>query len=270
MKSYHTTLITVIFLLIPSATVASPEGIKSTRIRFEGGLAHLVMRDEGISQLLYSGTNTVLSTGVRSERSTYYNETRLNFQSGIIAPSVSLVNNESHLKLIKGEINYTHMRLVMRPGNSRARLSLGGTLNSEFTWYKHNKMTNSSDNTYFFSTINISGQLQHPVNIKETRLELSLKLIAPVMAFIIRPSYSYIKPEGFLDHTKGTFNSLISSIEVALLNRFPGIGSESLIRYDAGGYSVGLGYRWEYAGHLNINRLEYAQHRFLLQIGLNL
>lgn len=262
--SFMRLIIFLLFLTLAFPDVSAQEKTPF-RILAGAGWAHYGIRDKGISPLYFNGSHTIITSSLKLGGDSIFNNVEMNFLFGNITPAIYPEQTSSRMKSLKGGLNYSHMRLVTTFSNGKARLYLGGILDLKFAWYNHNQMTNSSENSYFFNTLNVSTTFSYPLIINERDCKIELRLFVPVAAAVLRPSYSYIKPAGFMDHSAGHTMSVINSFEYLTLNKFFGAGSEISLKFILGNNPVKVVYRWEYAGHNNINRLDSATHFIALQ-----
>ena len=254
----------LLFLTFTNREVPAQEK-SPVRILAGAGWAHVGIRDKGISPLYYNGSHTLITSSLISGGDSMFNNVEINFLFGNITPAIYPKQTSSRMKSLKGGLNYSHMRFVTTFFSGKAMLHLGGILDLQFAWYKHNQMKNSSENSYSFNTLNASTLISYPLRINERNFNIEFRLFLPVAAAVLRPSYSYIKAGGFMDHSAGHTMRVINSFEVLTLNRFFGAGSEVSLKFIIGSSPVKIGYKWEYAGHYDINRLDSATHGITLQ-----
>lgn len=257
----------IIFLLFLTFTYPEVPAQEKTPVRIIAGAgwAHIGIRDKGISPLYYNGSHTLITSSINFGGDSISNNVEINFLFGNVTPAIYPEQTSSRMKSLKGGFNYSHMRVVTSFFNGKANLYLGGKLDLQFAWYKHNQMTNSSENSYSLNTLNASTLFSYPLTIKDRDYNIELCLFLPLAAAVLRPSYSYIKPAGFIDHTAGRTKSVINSFEVLTLDKFYGAGSEVSLKFIIRNSPVKIVYRWEYAGHNDVNRLDSATHGITLQ-----
>ena len=266
MKSFYLKVLTIFLFLFPVFTEGySGEG-KHRHLNIGAGWAHMGLRDKGISPLYYSGSHLFFASGFKHRTDSLLNHLEVNFLYGSITPAIYPGLTISQMQSFRAGISFSHMRLAGNLFGNKGKFFLGGIIGSQFTYYEHNQFANSAKNNFSFSTISISSSLSYPLSANERKYNLALQIYMPVIAFIIRPTYSYIQPEGFLDHNTGNLQSLFNSIEVSSLNKFLGLGSELSFKYRLrNNNGLRMGYRWEYSGHNNINQLKTATHGIILQ-----
>ena len=266
MQRFYLKVLTIFLFLIPVFTEGHSGERKHLHLNIGAGWAHMGLRDKGISPLYYSGSHLFFASGFKHQTDSLLNQLEVNFLYGSITPVIYPGLTISQMQSFRTGISFSHMRFAGNLLGNKGKFFLGGIIGSQFTYYEHNQFANSAKNNFSFSTISISSSLSYPLPANERKYNLTLQLYMPVVAFIIRPAHSYIKPEGFLDHNKGNLLSLLNSIEVASLNKFFGLGSELSFKYRLrNNNALRMGYRWEYSGHNNINQLKTATHGIILQ-----
>ena len=229
------------------------------------------MRDKGLSPLYYAGSHGNLNTSYQNRTDSLTWNLEINFLIGNISPAIYPEITSSKIRNIKAEINYSYLRFAKNIINENAKLMLGGMWKTQFANYKHNQFQNSSINNYFLNTLNLSGSLSYPLRKNERQYLLVLQTNLPLIAFIIRPSYAYIKPKGFLEHNRSNVQNIMNSIEVCPFNRFSGLSSYISIEYEIkNNNSLRIGYKWEYWSHQSSNILETATHGIIIQMVFNL
>ncbi len=266
MKSFYLQLLTIFLFLFPAFAEGYSGEEKHLHLNIGAGWAHMGLRDKGISPLYYSGSHLFFASGFKRHTDSRLNHLEANFMYGGITPDTYQSLTTSQMQSFRTGISFSHMRFTGNLFGHKGKFFLGGNIGSQFTYYEHNQFVNSAKNYFSFSTISISSSLSYPLPANERKYNVALQLYMPVVAFIIRPAHSYIKPEGFLDHNTGNLQSFINSIEVASLNKFFGLGSELSFKYRLrNSNALRMGYRWEYSGHDNINQLKTATHGIILQ-----
>lgn len=195
----------------------------------------------------------------------------ISFLIGKISPAIFPELTPSQIRNIKTTVNYSYLRFIKSVINEQGKLMLGGTWETQFAYYKHNQFENSSENNFFLSTLNFSGSFSYPANKADQKYLMILQANFPLIAFIIRPSFAYIKPEGFLDHSLSDVHRFFKSIEVSSINRFSGLNSVISLEYKLNNnHSLRIGYKWEYWSHQSYNIIETATHSILIQTMFNL
>jgi hypothetical protein len=266
LKSYYLKVFSIFVFLFPVFVEGYSGERKHRQFNIGAGWAHMGLRDRGISPLYYSGNHLFLAAGFNHRTEKISNQLEVNFLYGNLSPAIYPGLNLSQMQSFKAGISFSHMRLAGNLIGNKGFFFLGGIIGSQFAYYEHNQFANSAKKNFSFSTINISSSLSYPFSLNERECNLSLQIYMPVIAFIIRPNHSYIRPEGFLDHNAGNLQSLFNSVEIASLNKFFGLGSELSFRYKLrSNNTLRIGYRWEYTGHNNINKLKTATHGIILQ-----
>ncbi len=268
-KNYYLKVFSIFIFLFPVFIEGYSEDRKQRHFYVGAGWAHIGLRDKGISPLYYNGNHLFLTAGYNHRTEKTSNQLEANFLYGNITPTISTIypgQNLLQIQSFKSGISFSHMRFAGNLSGDKGFFFLGGIIGSQFTYYEHNQFANSAKNNFSFSTFNISSSLAYPLSLNARECDLSLQIYMPVIALIIRPTYSYIRPEGFLDHNTGNLQSLLNSIEIVSLNKFFGLGSELSFKYKLRNNSaLRFGYRWEYSGHNNINQLKTATHGIILQ-----
>lgn len=259
-------------LLVFNFTESHSEIEKTRFFNLGGGWAYSGLRDKGISPLYYSGNNAIISVGQSVRSDIMFRNLEINFYVGKLFPGINPDLTLAQMKNMKTGINYSYMKFISNIINERGKLFLGGALETQAAYYEHNQFTNSSFNGYLFSTLNISGSLSYPLINKDRQYLIIFQMQLPVMAAIVRPSYAYIKPQGFMDHSNNNIQRFIKSIEISSVNKFHGISSNISIEYkfNNNDNAFRIGYKWEYIGHQNINMLKSAVHGITVQTMFNL
>ena len=266
LKSHCLKVFCIFIFLFPACIEGYSGESKHHHFSIGAGWAHLGLRDKGISPLYYSGNHLFITAGFNRGTEKVLNQLEVNLFYGNITPAIYPDQSLLQIQNLKSGISFSHMRFAGNLSGGKGLFFLGGIIGTQFTYYEHNQFANSAKNNFSFSTLNISSSLAYPLSLDEREGNLSLQVYMPVIALIVRPSYSYIRPEGFLDHSTGNFLSLLNSIEVTSLTRFFGLGSELSFKYNLRNNSaLRVGYRWEYSGHNNINQLKTATHGIILQ-----
>ncbi|TVR74184.1 MAG: hypothetical protein EA408_03205 [Marinilabiliales bacterium] len=247
------------FLQAPQETYAGNSAKR--HIGFGGGWQAGGLRDRGISPLYYSGHYGLAQAGYYYISDSTLAGISTNFSWGRIIPAIYPGPDGSEIISIRGSLDFQLLRYAGTLTGEKIRLHAGGTMTSNIGFYEHNNLMNSAKKNYSFSTLNVTGSISDAINIMGRDFMVSFTASIPVISFIVRPSQSYIKPEGFLDHNTGNIRSFFSSIEIASLNRFAGAVTETAIeRTLSSGNKIQLGYKWQYFSHMNENRLESAMH----------
>ncbi len=228
------------------------------------------MRDNGLSPLYYTGNHGLLNISYQSRTDSRTSNLEIEFLIGDITPSNYPELSLSEIRNNKTAIRYSYQRLapnVMEHG----KLFLGGKWETQFAYYIHNQFENSSMNNFFINTLNLSGSLSYPLKTNEQKYLMIFQADLPIVAFIVRPSYAYIKPKGFLDHSQPDIQKLMNSIEVSSFDRFSGMSTGVSFEYRLkNNHSLRIGYNWEYWNHQNSNPLKSATHGIMLQTMFNL
>ncbi len=265
MSGYKTGFFAVFFFLF-SFSVSSYAGEKVTRHVSAGvGYALYGMRDLGLSPLHYDGDHIFLTTSLQRHTGKAISIAEVSFMNGRISPDINPLLTTAEMKSMKLYIHYSYYRYTGSILNN-ARLYLGGSTLLHSASYRHNLFINSSINLNTINSLNLSGMISLPFAVNEREHLLELHLQAPVAAFIVRPSYAYIKPSGFLDHSSGGLESIFRSIEVATVDRFFSLNSGVSLKYSLRNNSaLRICYRWEYMEHSGDNPFNSATHGIVLQ-----
>ncbi len=247
-------------IAFPLLTEAKTDSPAAKFLGTAAGYTYGGLRDYGISPLYYGGHHITGEAGYYLYKDSILFNIEAGFSHGTVRPSIYPGPDGSKMKSIKAGADINYMRYAGSIGE-RAKIFAGGIMVSRFGFYEHNNLMNSAKTNYIYSTINAGGKLTREIDAGSGRYMLLVTVDVPVLAFITRPAYSYIKPEGFLNHNTGNIRSFFSSIEISSINRFTGIGTNVEIeRKLSNGNTVRLGYSWEFFDHKNSNRLKSALH----------
>lgn len=243
---------------------------KNRHLVFGGGWTYLGLRDQGLSSLYYDGGHAYINAGYLNRVEDKTNSVNFSFLTGKITPAINPELTASEMKIIGAEINVSQMRSAGTLINGKGFFLIGGSSETVLTNYEHNQFTNSSLTNLFFSTLNLSSSLSYPFIRDEQKYLLEFQMHLPLVAFIIRPSYAYIKPAGFEEHTTGNLQSLINSIEVSTFNVFSRISSQLSLEYPLkNNNALRIEYRWKYFSHHNDNPIKSASHGIIVQTMFN-
>lgn len=249
----------------------STDRFKSRHITGGGGWAWHALRDMGMSPLYYSGSHIYGLAGYEAKSRKLIHQFSAGFIAGAVSPSIYPELTGSRMKSITADAGYSFFMLAGGFGSERGKWFLGGTLAGQFAYYRHNLFTNSAVNQYFLSSAGINSRLSYPFGNPGREFTMVLQVHIPIVTAVLRNSYAYIKPSGFLDHDNGKIESFFESLEVFTVNRFSGAGTSLYIEYMMQNYNIWrFGYRWDYFSHRNVNHLEAATHGLYLQLMLNL
>jgi hypothetical protein len=250
---------------------ASDEITKNNQIIIGAGWASLGIRDMGISPLYYSGSHLYGTAGYLKSNDTFLIAFNLNALYGTVHPDIYPDLTKAGMKSIKAGGGFSYMRFAGLFAGGEGRMFVGGTVDSKFGHYKHNKFTNSAINNYFLTSLGLSGQATYPLGRDQNNYLLVFNIHMPFVAAIVRDGYAYVKPSGFLNHNTGNFQSFFESIDFQSLNNFFSLESVLSFEYRLKNEIIWrFGYRWEYFGHKNSNVLKSATHGIFIQTLLNL
>jgi hypothetical protein len=281
MIKYPVTCFTILFVLCvfppesPGRTLithsADPtETGRSRQFSISGGWTHLGLRDMGISPLYYSGSHVLAGAGYRSQSQKVMNHLDLTFMAGSLFPAIYPDLASSRMESIKTSASYSRLWFTGKSSNQKLGWHLGGRWNTQFAHYRHNQFVNSEINQYFIGTIGASGMLTYPVSGNERKHLMIFQIHLPLAAAIVRNSYAYIKPAGFLEHENSRLQSILNSIEYASPKNFFNLETDFSFEYSMRNNNrLRIGYRWEYMGHRNYNTLKSATHGIILQTMFN-
>lgn len=244
---------------------------KDNQLIIGAGWASLGIRDIGISPLYYSGSHLSGNAGYMKSSDNFLSTINIRILYGTVHPDIYPDLTNVGMKSLKAGVSYSYMRFASIFAGGEGKLFFGGTLDSNFGHYKHNKYTNSAINQYFLTTLGFSGQASYPLDRDQNNFLLAFNLHMPFVAAIVRNGYAYIKPSGFLNHETGNVESFFKSIDFQSLNNFFSLESILSLEYRLKNDNTWrIGYRWEYFGHNNSNVLKSATHGIYIQTILNL
>ncbi len=255
-------IVVLLKLIILPYSAGANTGEPATKyIGIGAGWTYGGLRDYGISPLYYSGHHASGEAGYLIYSDSLMVQIEAGYSHGTISPSIYPGPDGSKMKSIKASADLHYLRYAGSIAGDRIRIYAGGMLTSRFGYYEHNNLMNSARKNYIFSALNLGGGLAREINAGSGRSMIIFTVEVPVVSLIMRPSYSYIRPEGFLNHNTGNLESFFSSIEISSVNRFTGAGTSLAIeRKLNSGNKLSLRYRWEYFDHKNPNRLKSALH----------
>jgi hypothetical protein len=243
---------------------------KSRHFNLGGGWALSGMRDEGLSPLYYSGNHIYASSGLRSSTDTRMLFADIGFITGIISPAINPELTDSHMRNVNLQLNVAHLRQAGEWFNDYLSLFLGGSIGSEFAYYRHNQFINNSITVYSVNSLNLDTRVSYRFSVNQRGYLIALRAYMPVVSFLIRPDFAYIMPSGFLDHSTGNLKSLINSLEITSLNRFFSLHSNLSFEYTLSNRNaLRVQYKWQFSNHRNQNRLTSATHGIMLQTMFN-
>jgi uncharacterized membrane protein YqaE (UPF0057 family) len=235
------------------------------------GWASLGIRDTGISPLYYRGSHLYGNAGYLRSSDTFLSEFNIRVFYGKVRPEIYPDLTNSEMNSLNAGGSYSYMRFAGNFASGEGKLFLGGTLNSQFGHFRHNKFTNSAVNQYFLTSLGLTGKAFYPLDRDQNNYLLVFSIHMPFVAAIVRNGYAYIKPTGFLDHETGNFQSFFKSIDFQSLNNFFSLETVLSIEYRLRNDNIWrIGYRWDYLGHDNYNVLKSATHGIFIQTLLNL
>ncbi len=259
----------IAFFILSAAPVFSETGT-SRHFNLGGGWALSGMRDEGLSPLYYSGSHIYAGTGVRSFSDTRLLVADMDFITGIISPAINPELTDSHMRNANMQINVAYLRPAGKVFNDYLSLFLGGSIGSEFAYYRHNQFINNAITVYSINTVNLDSQVSYSFSGKQREYLIALRAYLPVVSFLIRPDFAYIMPSGFLDHSTGNLKSLINSMEISSLNRYFSLNSNLYFEYAlSNSNALRVQYKWQFSNHRDQNRLTSATHGIMLQTMFN-
>jgi hypothetical protein len=258
----------VAFLLfLPEAGYAGDE---NRYFYLGGGWAYAGVRDGGLSPLYYDGNHMSVSSGFWKRSDRVMSSLDISFLYGKISPAINPELTVAEMRNYNSEINFSHLRLAGNFLNENIKLFLGGSATASSAYHKHNLFVNSSQTNYSINTININSRLSYFFRSSKRPYLLDFQLYFPVAAFIIRPDHAYIKPAGFMDHTTGTLQSVINSMEILTVDRYFGLNSKVAFEYPLkNNNALRFVYKWEFYEHHNRNQLQSAMHGLFLQTMFN-
>ncbi len=263
-------LFILLFLFLLSSNLYA-ETDKKRYLNLGGGWAYSGLRDMGLSPLYYDGNHGFLSAGMNTERANRYNSFDIVFVAGNISPAINPELTDSEMLNMIVDIDFSHLRPAGSLfGNNNVKLFLGGSIRSELANYRHNLFVNNALTAYSISTLNLNGRITYSFKRNERNYLLAFHTQLPLAAGIIRPSYAYIIPSGFLNHSNGNFQGVISSMEFSTVNRFFRLNSSISLEYSLkNNNAFRIYYKWEYFNHKNENQLTSATHGIGLQTMFN-
>lgn len=246
------------------------EDIRSRHIYAGAGYALSGLQDWGISPLYYDGNHIFLNVGWQRGSKSATTIAEINFLNGRITPAINPRLTTAEMKNLKLNIHLSHYRLAGSIFNT-LNLFLGGSALLNSGSYTHNHFINSSVTIFAMKSLNLNTRISVPLVINKKDHLMEFHLQSPFAAFIIRPSYAYIKPSGFLDHSSGLTESIFRSIEMATINRYFNLNSGISLKYNLNNKTaIRICYRWEYLEHSGDNPLTSVTHGIVVQTTLNL
>jgi hypothetical protein len=261
-------LFALVFSQVPATAI--PNEVSVRKLDIGTGWSNMGLRDRGISPLYYTGNQALITTRITGDRDSVINRAGISIMHGRISPALENADEPPSMITVNIAVSFSHLRKLSGLMKSAGRISLGGSVKSQFLFYEHNRMSNSSSNNLFVTTFNLKGKISYPVRIFRGSPEISFSAVLPLAAGIVRPSYSYIKPEGYLEHQDSNISKLLNSIEISTINRFAGTGMETAISYATGkGNNIIISYSWDYFEHSQVNRLQSAVHGIIIRYSFN-
>ena len=236
-----------------------------------GGWAWHGLRDMGMSPMYYRGSHIYGITGYEARNENLIQFIYAGLLSGAVSPSIYPELTGSRMKSVIADASYSFLRQAGNFGNERGEWFLGGTFSGQFAFYKHNLFSNSAVNQHFLSTAGINSRISYPVGNSRRELTMVFQIHVPLLAAVLRNSYAYIKPDGFLVHENSNIESFYKSLEVFTVNKFSGVRTDLFVEYRLQNSNAWrLGYQWEYFEHRNVNLLKAARHGLYLHLMLNI
>lgn len=193
------------------------------KIGFHLGFAHYETRDNLVSPFIYSGNKIPIQLYYKYEGLKNYHCVNISYNKGQIKNSLNNWANEW-----AAGISYGYHRFTLSFLNNNGKLFIGGVFNNYLSLKNYNFRSYNPYLNYYsdvitwelISSISISSLGEYQFN-KENKI--ALQIILPVIANVIRPSYSILPPDNILrlkDPRKPSFSDIINAENMVTINNY--------------------------------------------------
>jgi hypothetical protein len=213
----------IIVSIIFSCPSVSAQPIKNHRIGFHLGFGFYETRDNLVSPLIYSGNKFPFRLYYKYEGLENRHCVNISYNSGKINSSVNNWADEW-----AAGFSYGYHRFILSFLNNDGKLFIGGIFNNYFSYKSYyfrsydpylNYYTDT--NTWeLISSISLSFLGEYQLNKGD---KIAFQIILPVIANVIRPSYSILPPDNILrlkDPTEPSFGDIINAGNVVTIDKY--------------------------------------------------
>lgn len=238
-------------------------------ILFSSGWSYNGILDNGMSRLYYRGHGLVISLGYERYNENLLEKINLETQPGLLKTK----NGKASALLLRTEAGYQYLRKYRDFDDGKYILYFGGAFNNLTSFRDRNGYSNSAINYDHFSSLSLSGLINHNFTIKERKFSARLQLTTPLVSLALRPSYAFSFPEEFYADSDKRFKRTVNSMKVVTMAKYFRLRSETSITYFFhNGNAMRLSYRWAYYRYVKFteNELKAASHAVWFSMLLNL
>lgn len=170
--------------------------------------------------------------------------------------------NVSYSNLLRPQLSYEHLRLLKDKGiHIGGQLDIGSLLNfRRGTWPNENSI-----NYTIWTSIGIAAQYDKSLNIKKRKLSWTTTISAPLLTYLIRPSYTFPYTDNYLESgvfdfgRSGLGKKIITGGKINSLNRFLNLKIQSgiILPFEKSKWQFGISYTYNY---LHTNEIKPVFH----------
>ncbi len=256
------TIIVVLYLILPGYTVSADN---SRWLSAGTGAGFVQTQDQGFSPLIYGGLQWTSTISYHKE--SLNSQTSLNFQylTGQMTTSKTHVMQSAmdHAAMI---VTAGHTRRISKISDDNRIIKVGSMLSTQYTSKLHHKFRNSERQNYLLSQFSLQLSLLQHIKVSDRTFCIEADVNFPLLAYVVRHSYSYPLPEGWLGNTPQRFSTYITNGRFLTWPDYSGLGIYAgLTRTIINGHAIGLGYQWQYNQLTVLNPLKSASHQLVVK-----
>ncbi len=256
------TIIALLYLLLLAHTGCA-ENNRWLSAGTGAGFVHT--QDQGFSPLIYGGLQWTSTISFHKE--SINSRTFLSYQylTGQMTTSRTHVMQSAmdHSAMIVAA-GYT--RRISGISADNRIIMVGSRLTAQYTSKLHHKFRNSERQNYLLSHISLQLSLLQHIIIFDRAFCIEADASFPLLTYVVRHSYSYPLPEGWLGHTPQRFSNYITNGRFLTWPDYAGLGIYAgLTRTILNGHAIGLGYQWQYNQLTVSNPLKSASHQLVVK-----
>lgn len=213
----------IVVSIIFSSIIVTAQETKNHKIGIHFGIGYFATRDNLISPLIYSSYRVPIQLYYKYEGAVHRHNVNLSFSNGEI--NNSLKNWADDLRV---GFSYGYHRFALSFLNNDGKLFIGGIFNSYFSYKSYyfrsydpylNYYTDT--NTWeLISSISLSFLGEYQLNKGD---RIALQIILPVIANVVRPSYSILPSDNILrlkDPKEPSFSDIINAGNVVTIDKY--------------------------------------------------
>lgn len=260
----------IIVIIIISFPNVSAQSIKNHKIGFHLGLGYFATRDNLVSPFIYSGYRFPLQLYYKYEGAKNRHSINLQFNFGETNNSLNNWADEW-----SAGFSYGYHRFALSFLNNNGKLFIGGIFNNYFSFTSYYFRSYNPNLHYYrdtdtwelISSINLSFLGEYFLNKSD---KITLQLIMPVIANVVRPSYSILPPENILrlkNPNEPSFGDIFNTENIVTVNKYLLINI--LTSYEVN-ISDNFNIRWNYSFEYFVITKPLKSNSIISEFGIDL